>query len=113
MKERKQYLCPVCGYARLENPPSDFNICPSCGTEFGYSDSGTTFQSLREHWVASGANWSSKVDEKPQNWNPYVQLMKFNHSEAVPFYFSSSVRSQSTAVITVVHAGKQLLAEWA
>src|ERR1700722_1795355 len=36
--------CPVCGYAKLAEPPYDktgcasFEICPSCGIEFGYHD---------------------------------------------------------------------------
>jgi rubredoxin len=38
-----RYLCPVCGYPELSEPPwnnespSD-EICPSCGTQFGYDD---------------------------------------------------------------------------
>ena len=37
------HTCPVCGYAGLDDPPwqggapSD-EICPSCGTHFGYDD---------------------------------------------------------------------------
>jgi hypothetical protein len=69
------YLCPVCGFAELRVPPSDFSICPSCGTEFGYDDSSLTHEQLRNIWIASGAHWFA-VDEWqiPQHWNPFVQL---------------------------------------
>ena len=39
-----RYICPVCGYAYLEEPPRDekgrpsFDICDCCGIEFGYED---------------------------------------------------------------------------
>lgn len=47
------YLCPVCGYESLvEQPwadgePSD-DICPSCGTHFGYNDVAGGLADLRE-----------------------------------------------------------------
>ena len=72
MKTRKP-LCPVCGFG-LDQPPTDFNICPSCGTEFGYSDSGRSNEFLREQWLSHGAKWASKVDKKPKGWDPFVQL---------------------------------------
>ena len=39
--EKKNYICPVCGYDGLEEPPYDetglgnYDICPCCGYEFG------------------------------------------------------------------------------
>lgn len=49
------YLCPVCGYG-MEDPPSDFNICPCCGTEFGYHDANTSTNTLRAAWLRGGQN---------------------------------------------------------
>lgn len=60
----------------MGNPPQDYHICPSCGTEFGYDDSGGTYEELRQEWLNSGAEWWSPVDKKPPGWNPYVQLFK-------------------------------------
>jgi hypothetical protein len=65
--------CPVCGYG-MDRPPADFNICPSCETEFGYSDSGTHYDELRMAWLEDGAPWRSAVVSKPDGWNGYVQL---------------------------------------
>jgi hypothetical protein len=70
-----KYLCPVCGY-EMDDPPQDYNICPSCGTEFGYHDSGRTYEELRRIWLNSGAPWWSPVDKKPLGWNPYKQLFE-------------------------------------
>ena len=66
--------CPVCGY-QMVNPPTDFHICPSCGTEFGYDDCGVSYESLRERWLASGPVWWSPVDPVPDSWSPSQQLM--------------------------------------
>jgi hypothetical protein len=74
MKARKLYTCPVCGYL-LNDPAEDYNICPSCGTEFGLTDSGRTFKQLRDEWIQSGAHWHSRVTKIPKDWNPYVQML--------------------------------------
>ena len=68
------YTCPVCGYNHLEDPPMDDEICPSCGTQFGYHDHKKTHQQLRLLWIKKRAPWHSKVDTKPVNWNPIRQL---------------------------------------
>jgi hypothetical protein len=67
--------CPVCGYA-LAYPPTDFHICPSCGTEFGYDDSGTTYEELRSRWISSGPSWWSPADPMPRNWDPFEQMKR-------------------------------------
>ena len=42
--KKKKYICPVCGYDRLEEPVYDeigepsFEICSCCGVEFGFDD---------------------------------------------------------------------------
>lgn len=71
----KSSLCPVCGY-QLSRPPEDEDICPSCGTQFGYSNSGRTYQQLRDAWLAWGAHWHSKVHAQPRNWSPTWQLIQ-------------------------------------
>lgn len=68
------YLCPVCGYDRLEDPPKIFIICPSCGTEFGYDDAFSSHAELRAKWLRSGALWWSTVDPRPENWDPQQQV---------------------------------------
>ena len=68
------YMCPVCGYDRLSEPPADFTICPSCGTEFEYDDVIRNREDLRASWLRSGAKWWSSVDNPPNGWDPYVQL---------------------------------------
>jgi hypothetical protein len=68
-----QYTCPVCGFG-MEDPPSDYNICPSCGTEFGHHDVNASIESLRAEWLRRGAHWWSTVDARPDNWDPYGQV---------------------------------------
>jgi hypothetical protein len=68
------YQCPVCGYG-MQDPPRDNNICPSCGTEFGYDDAGRTFSDIRDAWLRIDAPWSSRVAGPPNNWNAYVQML--------------------------------------
>lgn len=83
------YTCPVCGYDRLSEPPSNFAICPSCGTEFEYDDAFATHAQLRAAWLRDGARWWSPVDARPDNWDPWFQVgavtsslwMKLRHSE--------------------------------
>jgi len=54
------HTCPVCGFAELTQPPYDstgcasFEICPSCGTEFGYHDANKSHEELRRRWLAAG-----------------------------------------------------------
>jgi hypothetical protein len=68
-----RYPCPVCGFL-LHYPADDFNICPSCGVEFGYETAGRSYDQLRQEWVNSGALWASRVIPEPPSWNPYVQM---------------------------------------
>jgi transcription elongation factor Elf1 len=72
--------CPVCGYPNLVEMPYDesgsasFDICPSCGTEFGYHDSVVTHVQLRKLWVDTGSNWFSEYTRPPDDWNAQTQL---------------------------------------
>ena len=68
------YTCPVCGFNQLADPPTEFSICPCCGTEFELDDAFATHGELRSAWLRSGAHWWSTVVERPTNWDPYSQI---------------------------------------
>lgn len=59
--------CRVCGYLP-EDPPwgasgdlPSFEICPCCGLEWGYEDSGLlSTQRFRARWIGKGAPWSTR-----------------------------------------------------
>lgn len=82
---KKENICPVCGFNKLDEKPYDkydcpsHEICPCCGTEFGYDDKVKDksrikrWKELQLEWVRNGYKWFS-VDEKPENWNPHKQL---------------------------------------
>ena len=70
------YMCPVCGYDKLDYPPEDYNICPCCATEFGISDVNWTIVELRHDWVARGMKWWYEDELPSKEWNPYEQLKK-------------------------------------
>lgn len=74
--------CPVCGYRGLRNPPRNFTICPSCGTEFESDDFGVTREEiaqrraeLRNAWIEDGLQWHSRVIPRPSNWDGVTQLL--------------------------------------
>jgi hypothetical protein len=72
--------CPVCGYPKLAESPYDktgcasFEICPSCGTEFGYHDASKSHDELRRLWLAAGAPWRSRAMAPPTDWSAVNQL---------------------------------------
>jgi hypothetical protein len=75
------YVCPVCGYPALTEPPytnsgGSYEICYSCGFEFGVSDldEDYTFESWRAEWIARGMPWSSAGRPRPADWDPARQL---------------------------------------
>jgi hypothetical protein len=99
------YSCPVCGYANLRRPPEIALICPSCGTQFGYSDSGPEpialiHAGLRAGWIDRGANWHSTVVPKPEYWNPWLQLYQAGFLLEVPWLGGVQV-GESTASVGV------------
>ena len=67
-----KYCCPVCMYDALPYPPTDYHICPCCGTEFGNDDEDFSHEQLREMWIASGAHWF--FGNPPPDWNWRTQL---------------------------------------
>lgn len=77
------YVCPVCNYKDLLEPPYDekdqpsYGICPCCGFEFGcddYPDRDSSFKKWRYNWIEKGYNWFSRKTHPPENWNPISQL---------------------------------------
>ena len=74
-------VCPVCGYPKLKEKPrtanggGSFEICPSCGFQFGVTDDdrGYSYGQWRRRWIKKGMKWSSKSIE-PADWNPGAQL---------------------------------------
>src|SRR3954465_9513755 len=72
----REYTCPVCGYDQLMRPPAEFTICPSCGTEFSYTDATATHEELRNAWIRSGMHWHSRRRNPPPGWNPALQLLR-------------------------------------
>ncbi len=68
--------CPVCGYDGLLEAPTNFSICPCCGTQFDYDDDTVSHDELRRRWVESGARWWSPNRKPPLNWSPLEQLEK-------------------------------------
>ena len=76
------HTCPVCHYPELREPPrstkggASFEICPSCGFQFGVDDDdrGITHAQWRSKWIESGMKWSSFGTAKPAKWNPELQL---------------------------------------
>lgn len=74
-------ICPVCGYPNLDRPACDpdtqvpsFDICPSCGCEFGYYDATPhAKEKYRRNWVQQGAPWF-KPELKPVEWSLKDQL---------------------------------------
>jgi hypothetical protein len=77
-------LCTVCGY-EMEEGPRNYNICPSCGTEFGLHDVNTTIDNLRAAWLAGGARWHSTAVPQSGKWNPIQQLSKLLFNQAKIF----------------------------
>lgn len=83
-----RHVCPVCGYGELCEPPWDNEspsdeICPSCGTQFGYHDAAggdvarrqSKHRELRKRWVARGMPWDSAgIEPPPDGWDPRRQL---------------------------------------
>jgi hypothetical protein len=83
------YTCPVCGYPDLKEPPrgettgGSYEICPSCGIQFGYDDGAggidtyareVIYKKWRKKWVEGGMVWKSNGIKSPRDWKPVEQL---------------------------------------
>lgn len=93
------HTCPVCGYDQLSEPPKDFTICPSCGTEFEYDDVRQTVEQLRAAWLQTGPRWWSTVDPCPVGWDPYKQVFEaFYLRKAKPAFTQIAVEVHTICV---------------
>jgi len=76
------YKCPVCGFAGLSDIPrtieggGSYEICPSCGFQFGVSDedSGISYADWRAKWIRRGMRGSGVGMKPPKDWDPVKQL---------------------------------------
>jgi len=92
------YTCPVCGYPNLPGPPRDYEICPSCGTEFEYHDARRSHIELRQLWAGRDAPWHSIVVAPPVGWNPWMQMIRAGYGGDVP-RFVIDLRLQADAIV--------------
>lgn len=78
---------PACGFDRLYDEPwrgdsASDEICPCCGIQFGYDDSGRRtdefYADWRTTWVANGSPWFSKSRSAPDGWSAAEQLATFD-----------------------------------
>lgn len=79
------YQCPVCGYPDLTDPPrtasggGSYEICPSCGFEFGVSDDdeGYSYSAWRQEWIEAGLPWrDADIQPPPEDWDPHEQVRR-------------------------------------
>ncbi len=72
--------CSICGYPALTEAPrsltgaGSFEICPSCGYQFGVDDDDAerSHANWRADWLKRGAHWASKTPP-PAQWDPATQ----------------------------------------
>lgn len=72
--------CRVCGFL-YDSPPwgddgltPSFEICPSCGVEFGYEDATpAAVRKYRAAWVAGGMKWHDRKGPAA-GWDPAAQM---------------------------------------
>jgi hypothetical protein len=103
--ERDTSLCPACGYG-LPGPAwpdelASFEICPSCGMEFGFDDgrgASGEFDHLhtgddrafrvavhalwRERWIREGCTWWLRSERPPDGWDAAAQLARLERARA-------------------------------
>lgn len=90
MTDEPNWICPACGYDKLEEEPwssagspSD-QICPSCGIHFGYDDvaggdagaRASIYVRWRADWRSRGCPWFSTAASPPASWDPCRQLKR-------------------------------------
>jgi len=96
-------LCPVCGY-EMDDPPRDYNICASCGTEFGYHDINAAILDLRKSWLKSGPKWWSAVDPQPEGWQPFEQILRIASPSSAVF--------PASPFVTITTASSNKVNDW-
>lgn len=96
--------CPICGYeglgepARTESGGGSYEICSSCGFQFGVTDDDTGFSDAawRWLWIAEGMPWTSVHLPLP-DWDPGRQLSSVGAASERPprpFALGASVVSK-------------------
>lgn len=78
------FTCLVCGFDGLTEEPrpssggGSFEICPSCGFQFGVTDDdlGIMFEAWRQKWIDGGMVWDRRRSEPPPGWDPVAQLAR-------------------------------------
>src|SRR5271156_5824160 len=98
--------CPVCAYPNMPYPPADYNICPCCGTEFGNDDAVLSVDQLRAQWLGNGAIWF--FGNPPLNWNPYLQIVRGGHPEAVPMFAREVIFQPNNTVTATTRDNRYL-----
>lgn len=80
MSEDVLRRCRVCGRLHEDFPwgldgcCASFDICPCCGTTFGYEDGlPRAARAARERWLRDGAAWF-RPEVKPVGWSAAAQL---------------------------------------
>ena len=85
--KRNTYICPVCGYDKLVEPPYDeefgcptYVICSCCGFEFGFDDEskGYSFSGYRQRWIDNGFPFFNSK-KKPSNWSERVMRQQLEN----------------------------------
>jgi len=68
--------CALAEQPRSESSGGSYEICSSCGFEFGVSDDdlGFTYEQWRQKWIDGGMIWNRGRTEPPISWNPVEQL---------------------------------------
>jgi hypothetical protein len=76
------------GYPELEEEPrteatgASYEICPSCGIQFGYRDEAggdadareAIYRHWRTKWIETGMVWDKGRTKPPRDWDPMDQL---------------------------------------
>ena len=86
-----KYTCPVCGYPGLDEPPrtesdgGSYEICVSCGFQFGVSDEdrGISYEQWRDRWKSEGCPWKGLNIPPPENWDPVKLLEQLDRDKRV------------------------------
>lgn len=86
-----RYTCPVCAYSQMPYSADEGNICPCCGTEFGYDNTmGVTFRMIRDRWVVAHTPWFSPLDTPPTLWSGIAQLILADYEFTWPEWLNVS-----------------------
>jgi hypothetical protein len=93
------FRCPVCMYPALPYPPSDYHICPCCGTEFGNDDEMRTHADLRREWINNGAHWF--FNNPPRNWNQWGQLEAAGYASEIPWLRGLTIKQTAESVYNI------------